>query len=117
MKPEKRLARLYEQLDEPGRAMLMEFAEFLAARRTTPEETPLPEPLPIPRPENETVVRAIKRLRETYPMLDAAKLLHETSNVMTQHVMHGRPAVEVIEELEVVFSRHYRAFADKRKER
>ena len=65
------------------------------------------QPQPIPRPESETVVGAIKRLSATFPMLDRAKLLNETSVLVTQHVMRGRDATEVIEELEVLFRRHY----------
>jgi hypothetical protein len=46
-------------------------------------------------------------------MLDKAKLLNETSALMAQHVMQGRPAEEVIDELEIVFEMHYRRYADK----
>jgi hypothetical protein len=53
------------------------------------------------------VVVAIKRLRATYPMLEPSKLLTETYELMTQHVMQGRDRVEVIDELEVIFRRHY----------
>jgi hypothetical protein len=40
-------------------------------------------------------------------MLDKSDLLHEASELMTTHLMQGRPAAEVIDELEVVFRRHY----------
>lgn len=50
---------------------------------------------------------AIKRLTQTYPMLDRRKLLADTSKYVAQHALEGRSAVEVIDELEVVFSRHY----------
>jgi hypothetical protein len=40
-------------------------------------------------------------------MLDARKLLNETSAIMTQHVMKGRDKIEVIEELEILFRTHY----------
>jgi hypothetical protein len=52
-------------------------------------------------------VKAIKRLMATYPMLDRDKLLHETSGHMTRHVIHGKPAAEVIDELEAMFAQHY----------
>jgi len=32
---------------------------------------------------------------------------------MTQHVIHGRSAVEVIDELEILFRRHYEKLAEK----
>ena len=57
------------------------------------------------------MVVAIKRLRATYPMLDPAKLLNETHDLMTQHVMQGRKAAEVIDELEVLFRRYYEQLA------
>jgi len=103
---EKRLREILDLLPAQQAEQLLEYAEFLAARHagTEPEVS---DPLDIPRPNEETVVRAIKRLRETYPMLDPAKLLNETSVLMTQHVMQGRDAVEVIDELEIVFRRHY----------
>jgi hypothetical protein len=40
-------------------------------------------------------------------MLDRSKMLNETSVLMTQHVISGRDAVEVIDELEILFRRHY----------
>jgi hypothetical protein len=53
------------------------------------------------------VVRAIQRLRATYPMLDPRVLFHETSVCLSRHVLHGQPAEAVIDELEAVFLRHY----------
>jgi hypothetical protein len=111
MNPEdKRLLRAFKRLREEDRTMLLAFAEFLEtrARPAVPEAM---QPQPIPRPESETVVGAIKRLSATFPMLDRAKLLNETSVLVTQHVMRGRDAVEVIEELEVLFQRHYEEHA------
>jgi len=112
---EKRLAEIVQRLPAAQAQALLEFAEFLLMRHgafaaedregaATPE---IPAPLDIPRPVEETVVKAVKRLRATYPMLDARKLLNETSALMTQHVMQGRDKVEVIEELEILFRAHY----------
>jgi hypothetical protein len=56
----------------------------------------------------ETVVMAIKRLTRTYPMLDRRKLIGRTSQLMAEHALQGRAAVEVIDELEMVFERYYR---------
>ena len=44
-------------------------------------------------------------------MLDKAKMLHESSTLMTQHVMQGRAAADVIDDLEAVFRRYYEEFA------
>jgi hypothetical protein len=103
---EKRLREILGELPQAQAEQLLEYAEFLLSRHSVAESAPT-EPLDIPRPGEESVVRAIKRLRETYPMLDAAKLLNETSVLMSQHVVQGRNAVEVIDELEILFRTHY----------
>lgn len=109
--PEKQLARLYKQLPEAQQAMLLEFAEFLVTR--APETVrELPKPIPQSRPEEESVVKAIRRLSATYPMLDKSKMLNQTSSLVAQHVMQGRKAVEVIDELEIVFETHYRKLVE-----
>jgi hypothetical protein len=57
------------------------------------------------------VVAAMKRLRETYHMLDHSKMLHEASGLMAQHLVQGRPAPEVIDELEQMFLRYFEKLA------
>jgi hypothetical protein len=114
-KIEKRLAEIVNRLPATQAAALLEFAEFLLIRHgsigaeAAPSVTAaeIPAPLDIPRPTEESVIKAVKRLRATYPMLDARKLLNETSAIMTQHVMQGRDKIEVIEELEILFRAHY----------
>ena len=54
------------------------------------------------------MVKAIRRLSATYPMLDKSKMLNQTSSLVAQHVMQGRETKAVIDELEVVFESHYR---------
>lgn len=106
---ERRLLRLFRAMSPERRAGLLDYADFLLAR-DEPNGTPVTaQPLDIPRPERESVVKAIKRLRASYPMLDRAKLLHETSALMTQHLVHGRPAADIIDELEQLFRQHYQA--------
>ncbi len=110
---EKKLLKWFSALDDEGRGQLLAFAEFLHERR--PQREPdTAEPLDIPRPTEESVVKAIRRLAETYPMLDNAKMLHETSMFMSQHVMQGRPAVEVIDDLELLFRRHFDQWREER---
>ena len=114
-KPEKRLLEILSRLSETQIATLTDFAEFLAERpaaavalnATQPPEPAVLQPVDIPRPEKESVVKAIKRLAATYPMVDRAKMLNETSTLMTQHIMQGRDAVEVINELEIMFRSSY----------
>lgn len=103
---ERRLLRAYKSLDKQNRQSLMDFAEFLVSRQE-PEEAAVSEPLDIPRPDGESVVKAIKRLTSTYPMIDKGQLFNETSLLMSQHIMQGREAEEVIDELEELFLQHY----------
>jgi hypothetical protein len=109
---ERRLLEAFRGLGSGQRETLLQFAEFLLAR-AGPVTLQVPEPTPVPRPAEETVVKAIKRLMATYHMLDRARLLHETAHYMTEHTIHGRPAPEVIDELERMFERHYRTLRDK----
>jgi len=110
-KTEQRLREILGELPEAQARALLEYAEFLAARYSGPKE--VTAPLDIPRPQKESVVKAIKRLGATYPMVDRAKMLNETSVLMTQHVISGREAAEVIDELEILFRRHYEKLAEK----
>lgn len=108
---EKRLREILSDLPEAQAAALLEYAEFLAARYGGPKE--IAAPLNIPRPSEESVIKAIRRLGATYPMLDRSKMLNETSSLMTQHVLQGRAAAEVIDELESMFKRHYEKLVEK----
>ena len=120
---EKRLTDIVQRLPAARATALLEFAEFLLIRHGTAgvEATSsvtavaIPAPLDIPRPVEESVVKAVKRLRATYPMLDARQLLNQTSDLMTQHVMQRRDKVEVIEELEILFRTHYEKLAGNNK--
>jgi hypothetical protein len=112
-KTEKRFREILGELPETQVSALLEFAEFLAARYSGPKE--ITAPLDIPRPEKESVVKAIKRLGATYPMIDRSKMLNETSVLMTQHVVSGRDVVEVIDELEALFRRQYENYANPEK--
>ena len=112
---ERRLLELYRALDGSARETLLAFAEFLAERAGAAAPAPAgppPAPEPVPRPEGETVIAAIKRLSRTYPMLDRSRMLGETSALVAQHVMQGRPAAEVIDELEALFRAHYERMRD-----
>jgi hypothetical protein len=104
---ERRLLRAFRALPETQQQGLLDYADYLNSK-AAPQAQAMPlAPLDIPRPEKESVVKAIKRLRQTYPMIDRAKILHETSALMTQHLVHGKAAAEVIDELEGLFRRHY----------
>ena len=103
---EVRLLAIFRALEADDRHALQAYAEFLAVRggmRST-AATVAAEPAP----EGETVVMAIKRLTRTDPMIERRKLIGRTSELMAEHALQGRAAVEVIAELEVVFEEHFR---------
>lgn len=101
----KRLEEILRRLPDEMASVLMEYAEFLDHRHG---RDPLPQDsLSIPRPEQESVVQAMKRLTKTYPMIDTEKLLHQAGDLMGQHLMQARPAPEVIDDLEALFRQYY----------
>ena len=104
---ERRLLRAFRALPEVQRQGLLDYAEYLVERALPQEQATPQTPLDIPRPAQENVVKAIKRLRQTYPMIDRAKILHEISGLMTQHLVHGKAAAVVVDELEILFQQHY----------
>ncbi|MGA0024582.1 MAG: hypothetical protein ACO3F9_08035 [Burkholderiales bacterium] len=111
---EQELLVLFRRLSGNDRQALLAFAQFLGTRKeqsgaAVDSRPALPQPEP--RPDGESVVMAIKRLTRVYPMLDRRRLMGPTSLLMSQHALQGRPATDVIEELEVVFERHYRESA------
>ncbi len=116
-KQERKLIRLYKRLDKSDRDALLAFAEFLVSRRESAAKVSeaggkgaqavVSEPLSIPRPAKESVIKAIKRLSETYPMVEKDNLLHPISDLMTAHMVQGKPAEQVIDELEVVFNNEF----------
>ncbi|WP_020395271.1 hypothetical protein [Thiolinea disciformis] len=110
---EKKLRQLFRSLGQADQETLIRFAEFLAASpaTVTPDST-LQVPENLPRPAEESVVKAIKRLRQTYPMLNADKLLQPTSDLMSAHVIKGQAASDVIDALEALFSQHYQQYKD-----
>lgn len=105
-KSTKKLLALYRDLPDEVAEQLIDFAEFLASRyKVENKEIALPEA--ISRPENESVVVAVKRLTATYPMINPDNLLDETASLVSQNMLQGRDAVEVIDELEVIFRKQY----------
>lgn len=114
--PERELLALLRELGDSQKRSLLDFGRFLAQQTETPDQAckQVPaKPLGLSRPEGEKVVAAIRRLAQNYPMLNRDTLLHETSSLMTAHVMHGRDAVEVIDKLEELFHGAYQAQRNK----
>lgn len=119
-KDQRRLLKLFNALEQPEQASLLAFAEFLGQRDSATgneDEPDIPaEPLQIPRPEDESVVGAIKRLSSSYHMLDKSVLLTESSSLMTAHLVHGRSASDIIDELEELFTKKYEQHRGKNEE-
>ncbi|HHI93236.1 MAG TPA: Crp/Fnr family transcriptional regulator [Gammaproteobacteria bacterium] len=109
---EKKLLSVFNKLAAVEQENLQAYGEFLLTRHRTKPPQPVPEPQLIPRGENESVVAALKRLSASYSMLDKPQLLNESSVLMTQHVMQGRAANDVIDELETLFARFYQELLD-----
>lgn len=109
---ERRLLKRLRALEPAEREMLLAFADFLVARTEPSSRAPAVarEPRHTPRPEHESVIGAIKRLSQSYDMLERDVLLHETSALMSAHVLQGRAAGDVIDELEALFARHYQDY-------
>ncbi len=109
-----RLTRLLDGMSKENKRSLIDYAEFLKQRSVQGEQSLEPpqklQPVDNPRPDKENIINAIKRLRATYFMLNTDGLLNETSSLMTQHIVHGRDAVEVIDDLEVLFEQHYQNY-------
>lgn len=124
-KQERQLVKLFKSLDSSNKETLLLFAEFLNTRsqsNSTAKETDktndevITEPLDIERPEEESVIKAIKRLSTTYPMVNKENILHPISGLMTSHMLQGKEAEKVIDELEVLFLQEYEASKNKNDE-
>jgi hypothetical protein len=101
-----KLAELFDTLDEERKASLFDYAEFLQSKGGLVEKE-IGEPLDIPRPEEETVVGAVKRLKMTYPMIESMSVFSEASSLMTEHMVNGRDVIEVIDDMEKLFEKSF----------
>ena len=112
VKSSKKLIELYESLDEERQRSLSDFADFLLAK-SGPVLKEVPQPEDILRPEKETVVGAVKRLKLKYHMVESMSVFSAASTLMTDHMVKGRDVVEVIDEMETLFSDEYNKLLDK----
>lgn len=101
------LIDLYESMDEERKLSLSDFADFLYAK-ADPVVKEIPPPEDIPRPEVETVVGAVKRLKGKYHMVESMSVFSEASALMTDHMVKGRDVIEVIDEMEILFEGAYK---------
>jgi len=112
MSSAKKLIEIFEYIPEHDQKTLMEFAEFLKSRAPEPEPV-ITEPVDIPRPAEESVVAAIKRLTATYPLIERSLMFNATSDLMMQHMMKGRAATSIIDELEELFEKKLKMLIEK----
>ncbi|MCW8852705.1 MAG: Crp/Fnr family transcriptional regulator [Gammaproteobacteria bacterium] len=107
IKDGKALIELYDSMDDERKRSLCDFADFLYAQ-AGPVSKEIPEPDEIPRPEQETVVGAVKRLKAKYHMVESMTVFSSASALMTDHMVKGRDVAEVIDEMEMLFEDAYK---------
>lgn len=113
LKPlEKETLKIFRALNNAQQQTVISFMGFLLSQGENKPENKLLLPNMTPRPDKESVIKAIRRLRATYSMLDQNRLFNETSQHMTSHLLHGKPAAEVIDELEAMFANQYQRYLD-----
>ena len=114
-KTEKKLLAVFSEFDDNDQNSLMAFAEFLWEKASKEGRSYVEEQvmLEISRPGEEKVVAAIKRLSATYPMLPKDSLMNQTASLMSEHILQGRVANDVIDELEKLFRSRYDEFKNK----
>ena len=101
--PRRQLVALFDALARERQNALLEYAEFLAAR-----SVPRPSAAIVPiRSADETVVHAVRRLNATYPALDCHRLLQPVGELLSRHMVDGRPKDDVIDALEALYARTY----------
>lgn len=106
IKDSRALVELYDAMDDERKRSLCDFADYLYAQ-AEPVSKEVPPPDDVPRPEVETVVGAVKRLKTKYHMVESMTVFSAASALMTDHMVKGRDLVEVIDEMELLFEDAY----------
>jgi len=105
---------LLAQLDDSHQQAIVDYAEFMVQRYKVENSRDRDlKPESVERPEQETVIAAIKRLKKTYYMLDTDIILNQTSALMGQHILKGREAFDVIDELQSIFQAQYEQYLNR----
>jgi hypothetical protein len=105
------LLKINKELTTQNQQSLLSYAQFLLSEQQ-PTSQPPQHPLTIPRPQTETVIGALKRLRKTYPMIDPDTVMDRTAELVTAHLIHGKPAADIIDQCEQVFLETYQHHYD-----
>ena len=104
------LLEAWRNLGKAERLTLLQFARFLHAQQAEPGEKISQKPLDLPVPDNESAVKALKRLKKNYPMIEADMgLLDDASRLLMEKVT-GTPDVEVIAKMESLFLDRYQCW-------
>jgi len=103
---DRQLRAALDVLTDEEVASVLNFAQYLRNRRPVLPKSPL-EIADIPRPQDESVIAAIRRLTQTYPMLDRDTVFNEASGLMARHVMQGETSEDTIDQLEALFQSRY----------
>ena len=103
-----RLLSIFESLNEERQNGLLEYAEFLQSKGDL-QTKEVASVVAIDRPEEETVVGAIKRLKLTFPMIESMSVFSASSSLMTEHMVNGRDAAAVIDDMEKLFDEAYQS--------
>ncbi len=109
------LLELFNSMNQQQQQSLLDYAAFLQQQPSRDDELESQEkltPLKTERPDNENVVNAIKRLRKSYYMLNTDHLLNESSTLMAEFMLQGRPADAVIDDLELLFEKYYKQYLE-----
>ncbi len=103
---ERQLRAVLEALTDTEVTSVLDFAQYLRDRRPVAPNYSA-EIVEVPRPEDESVIDAIRRLTQTYPMLDRGTVFNEASSLMALHVMQGESREQTINRLEALFHSRY----------
>ena len=107
IKTGKELTDLYEAMDDERKLSLCDFADYLYAK-AEPVAKEIAAPEEVTRPQEETVVGAVKRLKVKYHMIESMTVFSAASTLMTDHMVKGRDVIEVIDEMEILFDDAYK---------
>lgn len=110
-----RLLESWRYLGAAERETLIKFAEFLRTTQPQPPDPISQTPLNLARPDGESAVKALKRLKKNYPMIDADVGLLDAASRLLMEKISGTPDNEVIDKMEKLFLGRYQSWQSNRK--
>lgn len=106
-----KLLEIFGTLNDERQENLIDYAGYLQSKGDLVVKE-IQKPVNIERPEEETVVGAIKRLKLTYPMIESMSVFSAASDLMTDNMVSGRDAAEVIDEMQTLFEEEYQSMLE-----